>query len=143
MKAKFSEENADNDDVSKKYQVPSQSVAVFYPEKSMVGIISPQPRQWLLDHNTLVGIVLIELTEPSHTLNYKLFFKHCILQTILHVILLFIFVWNKILCSEKLSRILHFFFLIWFGVAFDVTVLKVPCLWSSLYKVIGNESFFS
>ena len=29
------------DDVSKKYQVPSQSIAVFYPEKSMIGIISP------------------------------------------------------------------------------------------------------
>ena len=34
------------------------------------------------------GIGLIELTEPSDTLNYKPFFKHCISQTILHVFLL-------------------------------------------------------
>ena len=39
-----------------------------------------------------VGIELIKLTQPSDTLNYKPFFKHCILQTILHVFLLFIFV---------------------------------------------------
>ena len=39
-----------------------------------------------------VGIELIEPTEPSDTLNYKPFFKHCILQTILHLFLLFIFV---------------------------------------------------
>ena len=33
---------------------------------------------------------LIKLTEPSDTLNIKRFLKHCILQTILHVFLLFI-----------------------------------------------------
>ena len=48
-----------------------------------------------------VGIGLIELTEPSNTLNYKSFFQHCILQTVLAIFLLFIFVWNKIFCSKN------------------------------------------
>ena len=34
----------------------------------------------------------MELSEPSDTLNYKPLFKHCILQTVLHLFLLFIFV---------------------------------------------------
>ena len=57
---------------------------------------TPTTRNRLRGQNMPVGIRLIELTEPSGTLNYKSFFKHCILQTILHVFLLFIFVWNKI-----------------------------------------------
>ena len=40
------------------------------------------------------GIGLTELTEPPGTLNYKPFFKHFILQTVLHVPLLFMFVWK-------------------------------------------------
>ena len=59
-----------------------------YDEGNFISIIHQQLR----DQNTSVGIELIELTEPSDTLNYKPFFKHCILQTILHVFLLFIFV---------------------------------------------------
>ena len=31
------------------------------------------------------GTGIIELTEPSDTLTYKPIFKHCILQTILHI----------------------------------------------------------
>ena len=46
-------------------------------------------------------IELIELTEPSDTLDYNPFFKHCILLTILHVFLLLIFVWNKIFFSKN------------------------------------------
>ena len=53
--------------------------------KNLMGII-------LQGQNTLVSIGLIELTEPSDTLNYRSFFKHCILQTVL-----------------KLSCILNFF----------------------------------
>ena len=34
------------------------------------------------------------------------------------------------------------YFFIWFMEEFDVRVLKVLCFWSSLYKVIGNQSFF-
>ena len=49
-----------------------------------------------------VGIVLIveliELIELSDTFRYELLFKHCILQTILHILLLFKFVWNKPFC---------------------------------------------
>ena len=60
-------------------------MAVLYPEKSMVGVI-------LRGQNTLVGIGSIELNEPSDTLNYKPFLKHCILQSMLHVFLLFLFV---------------------------------------------------
>ena len=74
-------------------QVSSQSIAVPYLEKSMVGEVSPpSPCQRLRGQNTLVGIELIDFIEPSDTLNYKPFFKHCILQTILNVFLLFIFV---------------------------------------------------
>ena len=40
----------------------------------------------------LVELTSVELSEPSDTLNYKPFFKHCFLQTILHVFLLLIFV---------------------------------------------------
>ena len=59
----------------------------------MIGIISfSTPRMRLRGQNTLVGIELIELTEPCDTLNHKPFFKHCILQAILHVFLFFIFV---------------------------------------------------
>ena len=86
--------------------------------------------------DTVVWMGLIELTEPSDTLNYKLFFKHCILQTILHVFFLFIFVWNKILCSKNWA--VFYIFLIWLGVAFGVTVLKFLCSWCSFNEVIGN-----
>ena len=46
----------------------------------------------LRGQNTLVGIELIEHTEPCDTLNRKPFFKHCILQAILQVFLSFIYV---------------------------------------------------
>ena len=52
----------------------------------------PTTRKRLRGQNTLVAIGLIELTEPSDTLNYQLYFKHCVLQSIFHVFLLFIFV---------------------------------------------------
>ena len=65
-------------------------------------------------------------TEPSDTLNYKLFFKRCILQTILHVFSLFIFVQNKIFCSKKWAVL-------------EVTVFKVLGFWWSFYKVIGSH----
>ena len=55
----------------------------------------------LQDQNTSVGVGLIKLVEPSDTLNYKPFFKHCILQTISHIFLLVIFVWIKIFCSKN------------------------------------------
>ena len=48
---------------------------------------TPTPRNQVQGQNTSVGIRLIELTELSDTLNCKPFFKHCILQKILHVFL--------------------------------------------------------
>ena len=85
--------------------------------------------QGLLGQNTPVGIVLIELTKQSDKLNYKPFLKHCILQTILHAFLSFLFVWSKIFCSKNWALFFFFFILFFFfdfvrGVAFDVTVLK-------------------
>ena len=77
-----------------------KSIAVFCP-KSKIGVISPPPRQWLRGQNTSAEIGLIELTKPSDTLSYKPFLEHCILQTTLHVFLLFIFEWNKIVCSKS------------------------------------------
>ena len=53
----------------------------------------------------MVGIGLIEPTESPDLFNYKSLFKFYILQTIafyiLHVFLLFIFVWNKIHFSKN------------------------------------------
>ena len=69
------------------------------------------PHKQLPDQNMSVGIGLMEVTEPSDTLNYMSFFKYCILQTILHIFLLFIFEWNKISCSKNWA--VHFFDLVW------------------------------
>ena len=88
-----------------------------------------------------MGIGLIELIEPSDVLNYKLFFKHCILQTVSYVFILFILVWNKIFCSN--SWVVFYIYLLWFVVAFDVTVLMVLCFCCSLCKIVGNQGFFS
>ena len=80
----------------------------------MVGVISPlRPRQRLRGQNKSMGIGLIELTEPSDTWNCEPFFKHCILQTILHVILLFKFVWTKYFVPKtKPCYIYIYFFLV-------------------------------
>ena len=79
-------------------RVSSQLIAVLIQkkndrEKSFI----PTPRKRLRGQKTSVGITLIELTG----LNYKPFFKHCILQTILYVFLVFIIVWNKIFCFKN------------------------------------------
>ena len=91
------------------------------------GNFTPTPCKRLCGQNTSVGIGLIELTEPSDTLNNKPFVNHCILQTILHVFLLFIFVWNKIFCCKNWT--VFYNFLKWFGLAFGAKVLKALCFW--------------
>ena len=68
-------------------QVSSESIAVLYPEKKYGGPNFTSFRQGLRGQNTSVGIGITELTQPSDTLNYKPFFKHCILLAILHVCL--------------------------------------------------------
>ena len=77
----------------------------------MVVILLP-PLSQLRHQNTLVKIGLIELIEPSGTLQYKPFFKHCILQTILHELyycLYFLGIRFFVLKTELL------FFIFWFG----------------------------
>ena len=126
-------------------QVSRQSVTVLYPEKSMVGVISPFftpfPSLSPITRSTYVGgnRVNWDLIEPSDTWNYNSFFKHFILQTILHVFLLFIFLWSKVCCCKN-SRILHVFDLV--RVASGVTLLKFLCLWCSLFKVTGSPVSF-
>ena len=65
--------------------------------------------------NTLVGIGLIELIEPSDTLNYTTFFKYYILQTILDMFLYFIvyICMKQNLLFKNLSRVLQLFGLVW------------------------------
>ena len=90
--------------------------------------------------NTSVGIELIELTDPSDTLNHRPFFKHYILQTVLHVLFCFY------LCETKpfvLKTELYLYFLIWFELTFSVTVLNVLCFWCSFCNVIGNQVLIS
>ena len=94
---------------------------------------TPTPCKRVKGQNTSMEIGLIELTEP-YTLNYKPFFKHCILQTILHVFSLFIFVWSKILCPKNWA--IFYIFFVSFGLALGVTVSKILCC--PFYKVIGN-----
>ena len=69
----------------------------------------------LQGQNMSVGIGLVELMELFDALNYESFFENCILQTILHVFLFFIFVWNKIL-FKKLSCVLNLLGLVWGGI---------------------------
>ena len=97
-------------------------------------------RQLLRDQNMSVGIGLVELIDPFHTMNCKPFFKRWILRTILHV-LLHLHLRGKKSFVLKVNCILYF--LIWFGVAFGVTVLKVLCFLCSFYKFIGDYGFIS
>ena len=57
-----------------------------------------------------------KLTQPSDTLNYKPVFKHCILQTILHIFVLFIFLCNKIFFSRNWALFYITFDLVWGGI---------------------------
>ena len=100
-------------------QVSRQSVTVLYPEKSMVGVISPFftpfPSLSPITRSAYVGgnRVNWDLIEPSDTWNYNSFFKHFILQTILHVFLLFIFLWSKVCCCKNWA--VFYMYLIWLG----------------------------
>ena len=105
------------------------------------GFFTVTPCRQLQGEIPLVGIGLIDLTEHCDTLGYKPFFKHYILQTILHAFLLFAFVWNRTFPSKNWA--VFYIFLFRFGVVLCVAVLKVLCFWCSAYKVIGNMGFFS
>ena len=94
-----------------------KSIAVLYSEKSMV---PHHLGQRLGEQNTSVGIGLNEFAELFDTLNCKPFFKHYILQTILHVFLLCIFVWNKTFCSK--NRAFFYILFIWFYRCYSMKV---------------------
>ena len=96
-----------------KFQLSSSSVS----KKNNIGV-SSTPSHQLQGQNMSVVIALIELIKPSDAINYEPFLMHCFIQTILHILVLFIFVRNKIFCSKK--------------------ILKIQCFWCSLCKVIGN-----
>ena len=108
-----------------KFQVNQQQFSIH--KKVRQASFTPNPRQRLRGQNTLVGIGLIEHTEPTYTLIHAIF-KHCILQTLLHVFLFSILVWNKIFWSNNLA--IFYIFLIWF-------VLQFLYFWCSQYKVKG------
>ena len=102
---------------------------------------TPTPRKRLQGQNTSVGIGLIELNEPSDTLNYRPFFKHCILQTVLHIFFCLHLCGTKSFVLKTKLYFTFFFFLIWFGLAFVVTVLKVLCFWCSFIRLKGFISY--
>ena len=89
------------------------------------GKFTPTPRP-----SIMVSKYVVWNRVNSDTLNYKLF----LLQSMSHLFLLFTFVLNKIFCSK--IYLIHF--LVWLGVTFVVTVLKILCFWCSFYKVIVN-----
>ena len=76
---------------------------------------TPISRQLLRDQNMSAGIGLVELIDPSHTMNCKPFFKRWILRTILHVALHLHLRGKK---SFVLKSELHFIFfdLVWGGI---------------------------
>ena len=100
-----------------KYQVNKQHFSI---QKSVGGNFTRNPRQRLRVQNTSVGIRSTAFTEPSDTVNYKLFFKLYFFQIFCTLFLLFIFVWTK---SFVLKTELYFFYYLVFG----VTILKVLC----------------
>ena len=81
--------------------------------------------------NTLLVIGLIELTESSDTLIYK----PCLKITFYR--LFYTYFYYVYLCGTNAWTVFYIF-LIWFRVAFGVTVLKALCFWCSSYKVIWN-----
>ena len=101
------------DAVSKKYHVVFKIVYAKFQlnskslcKKCNIGVSSTLPQQ-LQVQNTLVVIELIEVIKPSDTMNYEPFLKHCIIQTILGILLLFIFVWNKIFVQKTLCKVIR------------------------------------
>ena len=90
--------------------------ATFQINKSIVVSFYSHPPSGITSSNCVGGIELIELTAFPDTLNYKSFFKHCILQTILHASFLFVFVWNQIFCSKSWAVFYILFDLVWSGI---------------------------
>ena len=81
-----------------KYQVNKQHFSI---QKSVGGNFTRNPRQRLRGQNTSVGVRSTAFTEPSDTVNYKLFFKLYCLQTILPVIFIVYICVDKIFYSKN------------------------------------------
>ena len=105
----------------------------FSIQKKLFIISLPPP---VSDHEVKIhsGNNINWTSEPFDSLNYKPFFYHSCLETISHVSLLFIFVWNKISCSTNWA--VFKIFLIWFSLTFSVT--EVLCFWCPCYKIVGT-----
>ena len=61
------------------------------------GNLIPTPRQRLQGQTKSMGIELIDLVEPFDMLSYKPFFKHCILQTITRIFIVYSFMEQNLL----------------------------------------------
>ena len=86
--------------------------------------------QRLRGQNTLLGIWLIKLTEPSETLNYIPFSKHYILQFYLYFYCLYLCGTKPFVLKTELYFI--FFYLVWGGIwcySFKDSVLLLLFLW--------------
>ena len=70
-------------------------ISLTHPVSDYVRI----PCKQISGQNTLIGIGLIELTDPSETLNYESLFKHFVLQTIFTNYFTRIFIYY--ICVEK------------------------------------------
>ena len=125
-------------------QVSSQWIAVLYPEQICGDHFTAILCKWLKGQNTSVGIELIELTEPSDTLNYKSIIKNCFSRTILHVFLLFVFVWNKIFCPKNWAvfYLLLLLLLLWL-LSFLLLLLLLLFIWVGIRYYSAKCSVFS
>ena len=116
-----------------KYHVPIQK------KKVLLGNCTPTPTlQWLPSQNTMVGIELIELTEPSDTLNHSPFLNIAFYK------LLYTYCYFSYLCEKKyfVLEIELYLILSWF-VAFvgwySVLLFSMFCVSGAFfYKVIVN-----
>ena len=103
------------DNFNKKCQAIFKNCSYFFWDflSYLICNFTPTPfKQWQ-NKNMSVGIGLIELSNPSDTLKYRTFFKHYIWQALLHVFLLFIFLWNKVFCPKNWAIFYICFDLVW------------------------------
>ena len=83
--------------------------------------------------------LLVKPIKKSDTLSYKPFFQHFFYK------LFYTYFYCLCLCEVKASvqknSAVFYICLIWFGVAFGVTVLKILCFWCSNLGAYGNQNF--
>ena len=106
------------DNFSKKCQVIFKYCSYFFWDflSYLICNFTPAPCKEWQDKNMSVRIGLIEFAKASDTLNYRTFFKHCILKALLHVFLLLIFLWNKFFCPKNWAIFYICFDSVWVGI---------------------------